>query len=373
MLAAGLIAAGLFNVLWISGIRVEARRCAESSAISAGHSYLSDDLLRTSQQSFEYDGRTARCKDAAVAMADQYCQQTALPRLSPQDIQLDWPSVSDALKNAAALVPTKITVDYDGHDDGFRIPLFFSGLTGLRNTRLGVSASVSMEHAPGAFRPGPQASVPMLPFAILNDTGAESAKVESAQSGHWTKCIESGSGRDTYSWNSGLHQFELGPDGLPEITVTLYPDGSTGADAFMPLSFCASRSGQSSSATSDWVKSGLTQQDLQTLGLQEVTFPGSLPSCSLSSQQIKSISVALQAKIGEPCIVGLCSAIDSAVNPRVQLTRPVAVRIIRVTTSTDSTLKVTLQPCVLVTSTAITSPGNAQACNRYVYSVRLCD
>jgi len=373
MLAAGLIAAGLFNVLWISGIRVEARRCAESSAISAGHSYLSDDLLRTSQQPFEYDGRTARCKDAAVAMADQYCRQTALPRLSPQDIQLDWPSVSDALENAAALVPTKITVDYDGHDDGFRIPLFFSGLTGLRNTGLGVSASVSMEHAPGAFRPGPQASVPMLPFAILNDTGADSAKAESAQSGHWTKSIESGSGRDRYSWNHGLHQFELGPDGLPEITVTLYPDGSTGADAFIPLSFCASRSGQSSSATSDWVKSGLTQQDLQTLGLQEVTFPGTLPTCSLSSQQIESVAVALRAKIGEPCIVSLCSSAGSAEASKIKLTRPVAARIIRVTMSIFEGLKITLQPCVVVTATAVTSREPALADNRYVYSVRLCD
>lgn len=372
MLAAGLIAGGLFNVLWISGIRVEARRCAESSAISAGHSYLSDDLLRTSQQSFEYDGRTARCKDAAVAMADQYCRQAALPGLSSQDIHLAWPSESDALKNAA-LVPTRITVDFDAHDDGFRIPLFFSGLTGLRNTRLGVSASVSMEHAPGAFRPGPQAAVPMLPFAILNDAVASSVKAESALPGHWTKCIESGSGRDRYSWNNDLHQFELGPDGLPEITVTLYPDGSTGADAFVPLSFCASRAGQSSSATSDWVKSGLTQQGLQSLGRSEVTFPGTLPSCPMSLHQIEFIAVVLRAKISEPCIVSLCSSADSGEASEIKLTRPVGARIIRVTTSIDDGLKITLQPCVLVTATAVTSREPALADNRYVYSVRLCD
>ena len=79
MLAAGLIAAGLFNLLWTSGLRVEARRCAESAAISAGHSYLSDDLLRTFPQSFENEGRAARCREAALTMADEYCRQSALP------------------------------------------------------------------------------------------------------------------------------------------------------------------------------------------------------------------------------------------------------------------------------------------------------
>ncbi len=373
MLAAGLIAAGLFNLLWISGTRVEARRSAESAAISAGHSYLSDDLLRTSQQSFEYDGRIARCKDAAVAMADKYCRQAALPGLSPQDIQLDWPSASDALKNAAALVPARITVNYDAHHDGFRIPLFFSGLTGLRNARLGVSASVSMEHAPCAFRPGPQASVPMLPFAILNDTGAGTPKAESARSGHWTKSIESGSGRDRYSWNIDRHQFEVGPDGVPEITVTLYSSGSTGADAFVPLSFCAQRAGQSSSATSEWILSGLTQLDLRSLGRSEVTYPGTLPSCSLSSKQMESISVVLRAKIGEPCVVSLCSSAESGESSEIKLSRPVAARIIRVTPSIEGCTKVTLQPCVLITATAVTSGEPALADNRYVYSVRLCD
>ncbi len=373
MLTSGLIAAGLFNVLWMSGIRAEARRSAESAAISAGHGYLSDDLLRASQQSFEYDGRTARCKEAAVVMSDVYRRQSGLPKLSAHNVRLEWPAASDALIKAAPVVPTRITVAYDGYDNGFHVPLFFGGLARLRNTQIGVSASVSMEHAPYAFRPGPRTSVPMLPFAILDDPIVSSAEATGPSPGHWTQCIESGSGQDEFGWNNDQHQFERGPDGLPEITVTLDANGSTAADALIPLSFCASRSDENSSGISDWIRSGLLHQDLQTLGLKELTYPGRLPPCRLTPQQISSLSVALQSTVGEPRLISLCSAIDPASVSSVKLTRPVAARIIRVTTRTGGSLKVTLQPCVLVTSTAVTSLEPPSPENRYVYSVRLCD
>ena len=79
MLAAGAIVGGLFNVLWISCVRNQAQNCATSAALSAGHRYLSDDMLRSWQQPFEYEGRVARCRKAAIEMVRQAALDCKLP------------------------------------------------------------------------------------------------------------------------------------------------------------------------------------------------------------------------------------------------------------------------------------------------------
>ena len=52
LMAMLVIVAGVFNVIWLSFVRTEARRHAESAVIAGGHAYLSDDMLRASQQPF---------------------------------------------------------------------------------------------------------------------------------------------------------------------------------------------------------------------------------------------------------------------------------------------------------------------------------
>jgi hypothetical protein len=54
-----------------------------------------------------------------------------------------------------------------------------------------------------------------------------------------------------------------------------------------------------------------------------------------------------------------------------KLKRPVAVRIVQVQQNASKMVGLILQPCVMVTSTAVTSTAAGIASNRYVYSVRL--
>lgn len=383
ILAAGLIAGGLFNVIWLSGIRNQARHCAESAALAAGHSYLSDDLLRSRQQPFEHEGRAARCQNTAISMVDEYRRHTSLPAVSKEQVRLDWSDETILLNDPSMMVPARISVSFDNGDDEYHVPLFFSGLTGLRSANPGVSSTVVLEHAPAAFRPGPKSSVPMLPFAVLDRAPGSSDSPDTT--GHWTRNIESGTGSDHFSWNASSRQFEFGPDGLPEVTVTISSGTSlSGPDAFVPLCFCATRAGQASSGIPEWIENGLAHDDLQTLGLHEVAFPGSLPTLSLSSRQLNSVSGALQRKVGEPFVVCLGSvgpppgngqenSDSSAALSAISLLRPVAARIVRVAQGNGGTIRVTLQPCVLATSTAITASSRSVAANRYVYSVRLCN
>jgi hypothetical protein len=382
MLAAGVIAGGLFNVIWLSGVRNQAHNCASAAAIAAGHGYLSDDMLRSWQQPFEYEGRVARCKGAAIDMVNQYRNKSTLPEINEEQVIVDWNEEQGPAADPAMLVPERICVSFDSEDERFQVRTFFSGLTGLDSSRLGVCSSVRLEHSPVAFRPGPKANVPMLPFAICDDVLPVVDAETPAASGYWTQNIESGTGRDSYSWNDDARLFELGPDGIPEVTVTIYSTSSVGnPDAFIPMSFAASdgRAGSQSQRILHWIQNGLAADDLETLGLTEIKFPGSMPMLSLSPQELTSCVAALQSRAGQPLLVCLCSiGADSAGEDSANVTsltnkRPVAVRIVQVTSSVSGSVKVTLQPCVLTTSTAITSPTPELALNRYVYSVRLCD
>lgn len=373
MLAVGVIIGGLFNVIWLSGIRNQARNCAASAAVAAGHSYLSDDMLRARQQSFEYEGREARCRQAAVSMVDKYRRGTSLPPITEDHVLVQWPENQWPVRDPALLVPSFITVAFDGKDKPYHVPFFFSGLTGVQSSQLGVRCSVALEHAPTAFRPTPNASVPLLPFAVCDDVPENKGGTGAVTNGVWTTNIESGMGTDRYSWNNEKHEFESGSDGLTELTVTIYSSTLAGApDAFIPMSFSANP-GVVGSAVESWIQNGLTLNDLRTQGREEVSFPGSMPTASLTSLELNACASALQKKCGEPCLIFLCSANPvSGSQPSLTLKRPVAARVIRAT-SISGSVKVILQPCILVTATAVTSTSPAAAANRYVYSIRLQD
>ncbi len=379
MLASGVVVGCLFNIIWMSAVRNDARNCSASAALAAGQSYLSDDILRSWQQTFEYDGRVARCQNAAISIVEFYRKQNSLPPITAEHVQIQWPETEVAVKDPSNLVPTKISVGFDHDDKSSQIPLFFSGLTGVSNAKLGVCSTVILEHAPAAFQPGPGNTVPMLPFAITDQASVNPGSLKPVSSGHWTSNIESGKGRDCFSWNNETRLFENGPDGLPEVTVTIYSGATTIADdAFVPLSFCAANAGQASGRIPEWIDRGLSEADVKSLGMERVSFPSSLPTALLALPQQSTTVAALQKKIGEPCIICLCTAnrADASTSftvGTVSLKRPVAARLVQVTTTVKGNVKVTLQPCVLVTSTAITANDTPIASNRYVYSVRLCN
>ena len=375
ILAAGVIAGGLFNAIWLSAVRNQAHHCAAVAALAAGHSYLSDDMLRSCQQPFEYDGRVARCQQAAVSMVDQYRNGTPLPPISAELVRVEWPDNQGPVSDPALLVPRKISVSFDSHHEQYHLPMFFGGLTGLRSTRMGVQCCVALEHAPTAFRPSPKNNVPMLPFAICDDILPLSQGQGTTSAGYWTSSIESGKGKDSFSWNDEARKFEPGQDGLPEVTVTIYSSTSPGSsDAFIPIAFSAGPKGPSGPPITAWIQEGLTEDNVKSLGREELSFPNSLSVIKLNSLIINECKTALDKKIGEPCLICLCSTnLVNGSQTSVTIKRPVAARIAQVTRSLNGAVKVVLQPCVLTTSTAITSRDPDIAMNRYVYSIRLCN
>lgn len=380
MLTLGVIVAGLFSVIWISTLRHHARHCAESAALAAGHAFLSDDLLRMDQQPFQTEGRIALARNAAVAVAADFARTSSLPAISPDDVRMLWNS-DESVTVESGPVPDRIAVSF-GNPGKQSIALFFPGLTGRASENLGVQCQVALERCPAAFQPGQHSPVPILPFAVFDDPAQSSRNNGTRAAGYWTEQIESGPGRDAWSWNPSARLFDQGPDGLPEITCVLTAAGSVlSPDAFVPLSFTHESSDTNSASITSWIHDGLTTQHLNSLGLKQLEFPGRLPLLALSADQLRQIASALMDRTGEPLVIALCSAIPvdstetsgaSGRRVMISLKRPVAARIVRVDTAVSGSLKITLQPCVLRTSTAITSAEKSAMRNRYIYSVRLC-
>jgi hypothetical protein len=373
MLTAGAICGGLLNLMWLSAVRNQAHNCASSAALAAGHSYLSDDMLRSWQQPFEYDGRMARCQQAAVNMVDDYRAGTPLPAISAESVKVIWSENQGPTKDPALLVPDAISVEFPDEYFKSQFGHVFYGLTGSGSQAASVRSTVLLEHSPAAFRAGAGQSIPMLPFAICDEVTATETESASETTGYWSANVESGKGQDQYSWNTETHKFESGPDGLPEITVTIYSTASAGTlDAFIPISFSSGIDNSSDARFQEWIKTGVTGEDLASMGYKELAFPGSIPVASLKPQTLLTCHTSLQNKNGEACLIPLCSAIPTTGEvTSLTLKRPVAARIVQVSNSVSGSLKVTLQPCVIATSTAVTASNPDLALNRYVYSVRL--
>jgi hypothetical protein len=372
MLTAGAICGGILNLIWLSAIRNQAYNCASSAALAAGHSYLSDDMLRSWQQPFEYEGRSARCQQAAVSMVEDYRAGTAIPAISPESVKVIWPEGQGPSADPALLVPQAICVEFDNDYFRSQFDRFLSGLTRARSNPSNVQCTVYLEHSPRAFRAGAGQRIPILPFAICDDLSGTDSGSSGQTPGYWTSSIESGKGQDIFSWNAEVQQFESGPDGLPEVTVTVYSTTSVGnPDAFIPISFSNDNRDVGGSHIPEWIRNGLTGDNLQSMGLNELAFPGSVPATTLTPRDLLNCRTALQEKSGEACLIPLCSALPATTElTSITLKRPVAARVVQVSISTSGSLKVILQPCVIATSTAVTATTPDAAANRYVYSVR---
>lgn|GEM_PF-375981 len=387
-LAMLMIVACFFNVMWLTCVRAEARRHADSAVIVGGHAYLSDDILRAHQQPFEIAGRAARCRNATVAYLRQAGDSSLIPMINENDVELIQPLAAartgmNGLTQQTDTVPEQIRVTFGKGQSNDQLRMFFSGLTGVRHARLGVSAAARIEHAPAGFLPGGNATIPVLPFSIVDQSPGDGSLQNAG--GQWSQQIESGEGFDNLSWNPVQRIVENGPDGLPEITLTLSPNSvGNNPDSFVPLKFSAAHPTGNSCQTVNWLQLGVTAADLKTLGLNQLSFPCTMSASALSMTECAEIAAWLHSHAGQSFIVCLCHPTVSSAGPEnesaagsvlstVQLNRAVAARIMASRISAGGNVRICLQPCVLITSTAVMSSSLQPTMNRYVYSVRLCE
>jgi len=354
--------------IWLDSARLQhARYAAESAALAAAHSWLTDDLLRANQAEFETEARIVRCLEAADSALSGYRTAAAPLQMGPNGPECIWSTAAGVIPLPPGIpVAVRVTIPE-------AIPANSPGLARLLTGQsLFAAASASIENHPAALCPSPESSLPFLPFAAIEDVG-----------GAWTQLIDMQTGTDAWSWNAQSRQFEMGPDGIPEITVNLSADAASDtAPRLLPLKFRTTASTENPPPThADIIRSGLSRQCLDEMGLNELRYPAIFEQSTLSIAELSQCLAALTETPCEPRILNLSvtgtTATASTVPladpglPPLQLLRPVAVRIASLTETTASSASLTLQPCVLVSAlirTELTVPAS-----RCVYSVRLVE
>jgi hypothetical protein len=222
----------------------------------------------------------------------------------------------------------------------------------------------------------------MLPLAIPDSPGSSSGCT-------WTSMIEQNHGPDGLAWIPERQQIETGPDGLPEITLTICPDESAPHfGKLQPWCFPGERS--SDYSATERITHGLTLATFQSAGVSCMTFPQKYCGVRISRQSLPEVAEAIGKLRGRAvlfCLVGgpQTASAGSSADEQVaapdsspaesgasaaELTRPVAARIMNIRLN-DEECSVTLQPCVLCTSTAVTGDSTANSENRYVYRLSL--
>lgn len=367
------------NQLYIGMVRSDALRSAEASALAGGYRLLSDDLLRKERQSFEVEGQLAESRMAALELASHYHQTSLAPMPRAEQILFEKNSGS-------SLVPDRVCVSWSRFRDAEQIPVFMSGLMGRSSAMVDVEAVVQIDHCPVGFVPSGTVNIPAMPFAIPDDTSS---------SGSWRRLIEDVEGDDRFSWNADRSLIELGPDGLPEITLVFSGGQPAVANGqLIPLRVSDQRAG--ARGFRKCITQGLDRQSLMHAGIEEIQFPQHLPVSTPEQRDLHQIADSLGEMLGHPAIYFLSESDDSdaddhsakgsdhsdsatadskrssaAVDQTVLLSRAVAARIMRVRQKESGRIEVTLQPCVISTPTATMDRDSVAHQNRYVYSVRL--
>lgn len=368
------------NTGYISGLRSESKHCAQAAALAAARTVLTDDILKSDPQLFEIEARYLRAREAAMAVGAMYGSRADLPTLGDQHVAIGTVVSAEAgttfLRNSIAPNRVQVVVTNAAEDD-FSGQLLFSGLSGLSHAKILSHATVGLENRIVGFRASGNAAVPMIMLAIPDST-------DSSASGFWSSDIEANGGSDRFEWSGRDGVVNRSADRLPEIVISLKSNqrsAGPGQGRWLVL--------QTGDDLPLFVAESWTSGVRASSGNEHamLSFPVSAIDLELSNPDIFSIAMALQRIVGQPRIFPLYSADptvsdladgDEALDPStddqaVTLTRPVAARIVHVEVLADDELQITLQPCVLSTSTALTSTDESVPANRYIWRIGLME
>lgn len=353
----GLCAAFVVNQAWITAVRSDSQDAVDAAALAAAHAMLSDDLLREAQFPLLAQWRDERCRTAARNVVAEYRRLHTIP--DPAQLLIRVDSAADGASGET--IPHGVTVAFGTADAPVRLPLAFAGLTGVSSAGVAAIARVEVLNRPAAFRATRQTPVPVLPLVLRDD-----ASVPADESWEWQ--IEQRHGADRLAWIPERSRPESGADGIPELTVRLGGEGA-------PLSFLDLQCRFDDQQLYTACVEGLWPAELAELGVPEVTVGGAVRTADDSSADLRRV---LTAATGRPRVLCLVTADAASDGPgdasdsrsrRATIVRPVAVRILQVAAEQDGSVRLTVQPCVLVTQTARMEPSAER--NPWIYRVRL--
>ncbi len=225
---------------------------------------------------------------------------------------------------------------------GNPLTLWFGRLVGIAEVDLRASARASLDHRVYGFRPAGHVRVPIVPLVVLTDD----------HDNEWTRqattpCQPGTNDRVAIHPSHGSYNF--GADGIPEVEVALPLEVEQQEACHARMVYLAPPAVQSASELRRQLLQGYDVQDLAACG-GAISLAAALPLVPPGATDRTGIAAALHAARGCKHIWMLGSETDDG---RCLLTGFAAGQTVSVTRDAKQ-LRITVQPCQLVTCTACT-------------------
>jgi hypothetical protein len=219
------------------------------------------------------------------------------------------------------------------------------------------------------LKPAEGLSIPAIPLGILADERAPQQTLS------WNSVIDKELGLDNYGYDSILHKVTDKSDGIKEIVIKTQPKNED-----EPMYNGVMLSIGTNFDASDIIRqfeTGINANDLQKFG--PLSFSTSIPAEGNVFQNQDDSGHYLQL-IGQQKIVFLVTETSSYGKNgfiKVQLVKPVAVRIMAVNIPSASELEIILQPTKMTTRTALNpvepiwTASGQEFVNKYIHNLKL--
>ena len=372
--------------IWLETAQLELWTAAESAALAAAGELASDRLLQPNT-AIDLRMNNARQIGGWIAEQNYVCgSPVTLNVQSEGDIRFghlveetQGTHFKESSDNPTTVVVTALRTRANNNP----VALFVTGATGLPFGDVATRAEATIENSIVGLRPFEGSPIPALPIAIWkNDpTGRRSDT--------WDNLIESMRGADEYSYDEETHAITAVADGLPEIRLhSLRIGGDTTAANVQLLDVGTALNDRELMRQ---FETGISVDDLKSFDGEMWLGQGEELDLTSSPEMRETELAGFQQLIGERRICFLYStATPQRQSPiaTTTCTAIVAVRVMVVTSNSDGSCDVTVQPSVMTSRTALlaseveeaswptplNSNGNnvpSTRPNRYLYKMRL--
>ena len=358
LLVVGACLALVFDRLWLDAAQIELQAAAEAAALAGAGQLASDARLPPPPVDL---GTPAR--DAAIATGQKNFSVGTAVNLQDGD-------------NGDVQVGTIVMSSENGHPEfveeterpttcvvraarlisrGNPVALFFRELTSNTRGNVQAIAEASVDNRIIGVQPGDNSPVPALPIAIMY-THADPRREDT-----WMNMINRRLGTDLYGYDSETGEVINGPDGIPEITLhTTYTSADAEEASKVNTLIMDIGTGMSERRVAEQIKTGWTVAQLKSFGGEFRTDQGP-QILDVDAASNTPVMDELQQLVGQARICGLYinHQPTSNVIGTAAIVDLAAIRILAIQEQGPTQMKMTVQPAVIATRTALLSSHDA--------------
>ncbi len=358
LLVVGACLALVFDRLWLDAAQIELQAAAESAALAGAGQLASDARL----QSPPVDLITP-ARDAAIAIGQKNFSVGTSVNLQDGnngDIQFGTiqmspdnghPTFVEETERPTTCVVRAARLTSRGNP----VALFFRQLTSNTRGNVQAIAEASIDNRISGVQASDKSPVPALPLAILH------AHADPRRQDTWMNMINMRLGTDLYGYDATTGEVTTGPDGIPEITLhTTYTSADAEEASKVNLLTMDIGTGMVESRVADQIKTGWTVTHLKSFGEEFRTDQGP-QILDVDAASATPVMDELHQLVGQTRICGLY--INHQPTSNVIGTAAVidlaAIRILAIQEQGPTQMKMTVQPAVIATRTALLSSHEA--------------